>query len=178
MLLRVPQATATTFCAGEVHLSTDKEKILGFPLHRDKVVNVVCFYVLEGDSFTFIMVEGGANGEAMFDKELGDYWEFEQYLQKLKGEDLNQVQEYLQSIKNPTGFWHRKGYSKIVVFHLTPGKSLIFPTKDLTHGSLILPGNRTMAVLHDLDLCLDSFAQRDRKNTVRVEARIGRSWHS
>lgn len=96
----------------------------------------------------------------MFDKDLGDYWVFDEHLKQLEGDEMKEVQQYVKGIKDRNGYWHKNGYSKIVVFHLTPGKRLIFPGRDFTHDSLVLPGNHTIAVLYYLDVFVESFVNK------------------
>ncbi|CAB9518440.1 hypothetical protein (Partial), partial [Seminavis robusta] len=140
------------FNAAEYHRGNSSAKIQYFPHHKDKnCFTMVSIYVVEGESFNFVIVPGGPDEGPDFDTEHGDYGEYDDWKGTLGVEDLKNVELYENALKDKRNQFYTKGHHSIVVYKLTPGQRLIFKAQWLTHG-VIVPGNqqRSVIIFHDL----------------------------
>ncbi|CAB9520895.1 expressed unknown protein [Seminavis robusta] len=161
------------FNAGEYHRGEFSEEIQYFQHHRDKnFFSMVSIYVVEGESFNFVIVPGGPDKGPDFDTEHGDYGEYVKWKEGLGEEDLKNVKLYEDALKDNTrsNKWYTKGHHSIVVYKLTPGQRLIFGASWLTHG-VIVPGKqqRSVIVFHDLlpKWTTFSFVKKPKSSTAK-----------
>ena len=153
----------TLFAAAELHPSKAAPDVAGFEGHHDSLGQVVCFYGVYGESYTFICVRDPTfsrlGGRPEFDKLAADWKKYQTWKDGLDEKQAAFVENYENDFKAENDF--RKGYNRILVFHMTQGRRIIFQAQACFHGSLI-PANqaRCIAILHDVEPNYDSFVPK------------------
>ena len=144
----------------EVHQSSDVGFTSFYPAHKDKVGNLVTFFLVAGGSFNFVAYPTDPSSRKTvkltkygIEKTEGahagkDDWsswkEYGNYRKELSNLDLNRVENFEKKLQCKQ---HR-----IHVYKMTPGNRLVFPAKYYAHGSIIPRQKleRTMVVFYRL----------------------------
>ena len=131
--------------------------------HKDVVglSSLAGFYCVTGISYNFIVDHGDYPwAPAFFDHGSANYKEFAEYCNTMRNdpilqEDLLSVERYMKAFLRAC-----KNGDRVLIFCLTPGRSLIFNAEETLHGAIV-PRNTTrcLAIFYWLSGRVQSLTQ-------------------
>jgi hypothetical protein len=133
--------------------------ISAYEAHRDKIGNIVCFYVVQGTSFNLLAMRSKfarkiCNGKetAAIEPKEGSAQQYQRYKESLSGKDREMVEKFERDfLKEAT----RLELPRVRVYQMKTADKLVFPARVYFHGTIIPAQEngrpRVLLVFHDVD---------------------------
>jgi hypothetical protein len=147
-----------TFGAVALHIQDEAEaqkrahRTSAYYPHTDKFGSVALFLQLDGISFTFVALPGGATDEVKFDEDSDHFLRYKQWKAHASMEDSIALYQFERDFKQRA---KQRRQMRVQVYELLAGQRLCFAAGQYLHASIIpaqVKGTlRSLLIFHDLE---------------------------